>query len=57
VPVPEGDFYSRDTDLDAEAPPQTEAETGSKRKDYASSVSKFVGHERKKVELNALNNS
>ncbi|KAF7344274.1 CxC2 domain-containing protein [Mycena venus] len=37
VPVPEGDFYSSNTDLDAEAQPQTEAETGSKRKEYASS--------------------
>ncbi|KAJ7215649.1 hypothetical protein C8J57DRAFT_1199378 [Mycena rebaudengoi] len=41
VPVPEGDFYSTNIDLDAEAPPQTEAETGSKRKEYASSNPMF----------------
>ncbi|KAF7335584.1 CxC2 domain-containing protein [Mycena venus] len=41
VPVPEGDFYSSNTDLDAEAQPQTEAETGSKRKEYASSNPMF----------------
>jgi hypothetical protein len=48
VPVPEGDFYSSNTDPDAEAQPQTEAETGGKRKEYASSVSKFVVHGKKK---------